>query len=110
MLLQILLESVLLGDDPRVVVVVQVDVIVLQRVVICRRMIRGRRRRHRCDAALVLTILRVVQLLVIEVVQREVGGMLMSRRVTRSATIPRTERQHGTHGGGGTVVRMLRLR
>lgn len=67
-------------------------------------MIRGRRRRYRSNAALVLAIFRVVQLLVIEVVQRKVGGMTR-RRVNGPATIPRTERQYGPHTAG-TVLQM----
>lgn len=74
-------------------------------------MIRGRRRRHRCDAALILAILRVVQLLIIEIVQREIGGMLVPcRRVDGPATVPRTERQYCPHAAGGTVLWMLWLR
>lgn len=93
MFLQVLLEGVLLRDDSRIVVVVQIDIIVLQRVIVRRRMIRRRRRRHRSNAAFILSVLRVVQLLVIEIVQREISGMLMTRWwIHGTASVTRAER------------------
>lgn len=93
MFLQILFQSVLLRNNSRVVVVIQINIIVLHRVVVNWRMIRGWCRRYRGNAALVLAVLCVVQLFVIEVIQREISGMLMPRwRVNRPATVPRTER------------------
>lgn len=110
MLLQILLQGILLRDNPRVVVVVEIDIVILQRVVVRRRMIRGRRRRHRSDAALVLPILCIVQLLVIEIVQREVRRVLLPPwRIHGAASVTRTERQHRTHIAGTALLLLLLL-
>lgn len=84
MLLQILLQSVLLRYDPRVVVVL-VD-IVLQAVV-------GGGVRH-VPVGLVLAVLRVVQLLVGEVVEGEVAR---GRGRVHRAPLARREAQHGSH-------------
>lgn len=74
-------------------------------------MTRGRRRRRRGDAALVLAVLRVVQLLVIKVIQREVRGMLVPRwRVDGHPSVTRTERQHGPHAARPVLLLLLCLR
>lgn len=93
---RVLLEGVLLGDDPGVVIVVEVYVVVLQRVVI-------RRRLHRRDddvgAGLGLAVLDIVKLLVVVVVEGGEGALLTRADAGRGGAmpLPGAERQDRAH-------------
>lgn len=91
MLLEVLLEGVLLRDDPGIVVVVDVVQVVV-------RVVGG--------GVLVLPVLGVVQLLVREVIESEVAGG--ARRVHRSAFAGR-ETQHRAHLRGGSSTSFARF-
>lgn len=100
MLLEVLLEGVLLGNDPGVVVIVDVDVVavVLQGrvvVVVVEVVIVGVGAGIVADRHFVLAVLDVVELLVGEVVEREVSTV-RGRRVD-GAPLARAETEHRAH-------------
>lgn len=108
MLLQIFLQRVLFRDESRVVIIVDIYVIILQGIVVYRLMPSMWRWGDRGHSTLVLSILCIVQLFVIIVVQREIGGVLMPRGgISGAPFFARTERQHCPHIAGGALLLLL---